>query len=136
MQRKPKFRLAVQASVFFAAAILSQAVAAQDLPTVKPGKLTVAFNGDLPQTGYQNGKMIGIDGEIVEWIAESLGLKIETALMDFAAEIASVQAGRVDLMHGSVGWSEKRAEIMLMTDPIYYFRQYVTQRAGSTMCSF
>jgi ABC-type amino acid transport substrate-binding protein len=103
---------------------------------VEPGKLTVAFNGDMPQTGYQNGKMIGLDGEIVQYIADSLGLEIKPALMEWSAEIASVQAGRVDLMHGSMGWSDKRAEIMLMTDPIYYFRQYATQKVGSEMCSF
>jgi cystine transport system substrate-binding protein len=131
-----RWTFVISAAALVGAALLSLPAGAQGLPTVKPGSLTVAFNGDMPQTGFQNGRMIGLDGEIVQWIAESLGLKIEPALMEFSAEIASVQSGRVDLMHGSVGWNDKRAEVMLMTDPIYYFRQYATQKVGSNMCSF
>ncbi|SFH44177.1 transporter substrate-binding domain-containing protein [Pseudomonas sp. NFACC45] len=53
------------------------------LETVEPGSLTIAFSGDMPGTGYQDGRMVGYDGEIIQQISESLGLKIKPALMEW-----------------------------------------------------
>lgn len=78
------------------------------------GKLTVAFTGDMPGSGWQDGKLIGYDGEIMQRIADELGLKVQPALMEWSGTIASVQAGRVDVMLGTMGWTEKRTKIMAM----------------------
>lgn len=43
---------------------------AADLELVKPGSLLVAYNGDMPGTGAKDGKLIGLDGEIMQWIGE------------------------------------------------------------------
>jgi len=90
-------------------------------------KLTVAFTGDMPGSGWQDGKMIGYDGEIMERIAEKLGLKIEPALMEWSGTIASVEAGRVDVMLGTMGWTEKRTKIMTLSEPIHYFKNGIMQ---------
>ncbi len=107
--------------------------AAAELETVKPGKLVVAFNGDMPGTSWENGKLIGIDGEIMQWIADSLGLEVEPALMEWSAEIASVKSGRVDIMHGMMGWTKQRSEIMNVTDPIYYAGTRINQRKSTNI---
>ena len=109
-------------------------VIAADFTTVENGKLTVAFNGDMPGTGYQDGKLIGVDGEIMQMVADKLGLTVVPALMEWSAEIASVKAGRVDIMHGMMGWREERAEVMTLSDPIYYFRATIAQRSDSELC--
>ena len=44
------------------------------LDTVEPGSLTIAFSGDMPGTGYQDSKMVGYDGEILQQISEKLGM--------------------------------------------------------------
>src|SRR4051812_2002521 len=59
--------------------------------TIKPGTLIVAFNGDMLGTSWENGKLIGVDGELLQWIADELKLKIEPAVMEFSAEIGSIQ---------------------------------------------
>lgn len=105
-------------------------VGAADVKTIKTGKLIVAFNGDMPGTGWQDGKLIGLDGEIMQWIADELGLKVEPALMEWSAEIASVKAGRVDIMHGMMSWSATRTKVLAMTDPIYYVKAMITQKKG------
>ena len=43
--------------------------------------MIVAFNGDMPGTGWQDGHLIGLDGELMQWVVEGLGLKVEPALM-------------------------------------------------------
>jgi polar amino acid transport system substrate-binding protein len=97
------------------------------LETVEPDTLTIAFSGDMPGTGYQDGKMIGYDGEILQQIAEKLGLKVKPALMEWSGTIASVQAKRVDVMAGTMGWTEQRSKIMSLSDPIHYFKNGITQ---------
>lgn len=97
------------------------------LETVEPGSLTIAFTGDMPGTGYQDSRMVGYDGEILQQISEKLGLKVKPALMDWASTIASVQANRVDVMAGTMGWTAQRAKIMTVSDPIHYFKNGITQ---------
>ena len=105
-------------------------VCAGDLELIKPGKLIVAFNGDMPGTGWQDGQLIGLDGELMMWVAKELGLEVEPALMEWSAEIASVKARRVDIMHGMMGWNTKRAKVISMSDPVYYQRANITQKKG------
>lgn len=91
------------------------------------GKLTVAFTGDMPGSGWQDGKLIGYDGEIMQKIADRLGLKVQPALMEWSGTIASVQSGRVDVMLGTMGWTQKRTEIMSLSQPIHYFKNGIMQ---------
>ena len=119
---------------FIATGTHSFTVSAAEFTLVEDGKLTVAFNGDMPGTGYQDGKLIGVDGEIMQLVADRLELKVVPALMEWSAEIASVKSGRVDIMHGMMGWRKSRAEVMTLSDPIYYFRATIAQRADSSLC--
>lgn len=111
--------------------LLGHDAEAAEYETIKPGKLVVAFNGDMPGTSWQNGKLIGLDGEILQRIADELGLKIEPALMEWSAEIASVTSGRADIMLGMMGWTPQRAEVMNVTDPLYYAGTRVTQKKST-----
>jgi ABC-type amino acid transport substrate-binding protein len=103
------------------------AVPAFALETVEPGSLTIAFSGDMPGTGYQDSRMVGYDGEILQQVSEHLGLKVKPALMEWSGTIASVQAKRVDVMAGTMGWTEQRSKIMALSDPIHYFKNGITQ---------
>jgi polar amino acid transport system substrate-binding protein len=120
--------LAALLATFAAACSLAGAAAAQSLETVEPGSLTIAFPGDMPGTGFQDGKMVGYDGEILQRVADALKLKVKPALMEWSGTIASVQAKRVDIMAGTMGWTEQRSKIMTLSDPIHYFKNGITQR--------
>lgn len=106
-------------------------VGCKNAELIKPGKLIVAYNGDMPGTGFKDGKLTGVDGELMMWIAEQLGLEVEPALMEWAAEIESVQARRVDVMHGMMGWLKHRTEVIAITDPIYYAGTLITQKKAT-----
>jgi polar amino acid transport system substrate-binding protein len=106
---------------------MASAPIANAFELAEQGKLTVAFTGDMPGSGWQDGKLIGYDGEIMQRIADKLGLKIQPALMEWSGTIASVQAGRVDVMLGTMGWTEKRTKIMTLSEPIHYFKNGIMQ---------
>ena len=71
------------AAVFAAITVFSTIAVAADYKLVESGKLTTAFNGDMPGTSYVNGKLIGVDGEIMQKVAERMGLVVEPALMEY-----------------------------------------------------
>lgn len=119
--------LSAWAAALLAACLLTTGAQAQALDVIKPGELTIAFTSDMPGTGYQDGKMIGYDGEILQRIADKLRLKVKPALMEWSGTIASVQSRRVDVMAGTMGWTEQRSKIMTLSDPIHYFKNGITQ---------
>lgn len=125
--RAPRVLMSAVAAVLLAA---SGPAPADELELVEPGKLIVAFNGDMPGTSWdkEKGRLIGLDGELMHWVADQLGLEVEPALMEWAAEIASVEARRVDAMHGMMGWNEDRTKVINITDPIYYGGANITQK--------
>ncbi len=135
--RGTKSSLGLTRSVFIAAVALtlgaqvSSPAKAGELELIEPGKMIVAFNGDMPGTGWQDGKLIGLDGELMQWLVESLDLEVEPALMEWAAEIASIKARRVDIMHGMMGWNDQRIKVINISDPIYYGGANITQKKSN-----
>lgn len=114
-------------ALLLAASVSATGARAQALDSLEPGVLTIAFTGDMPGTGYQDGKMVGYDGEILQRIADKLKLKVKPALMEWSGTIASVQSRRVDIMAGTMGWTEQRSKIMTLSDPIHYFKNGIAQ---------
>jgi polar amino acid transport system substrate-binding protein len=107
---------------------LSVSAQAEPPPTVEPGKLTVAFTGDMPMTSWKDGKLIGTDGGLLAAFAERLGLEIVPAQMEWSATIQSVNQRKVDVMLGAMNWSKERADILAITDPIYYLSAMLVQK--------
>jgi polar amino acid transport system substrate-binding protein len=122
-----RIRIAALLATLLGAFAAAAPAAAQTVETIEKGALTIAFTGDMPGTGYQDGKMVGYDGEILQRISEAAKLKVKPALMEWSGTIASVQAKRVDVMAGTMGWTEQRSKIMTLSDPIHYFKNGITQ---------
>ena len=113
-------------------------VQAQAAPpkTVEPGKLTIGINGDMPMTSVKDGKLIGTDGELIAAIAGKLGLEVNVVQMEWSALIQATKQGKVDLMLGSMGWTKERSQVMLLSDPIYYFGTFLLQKKTSSYSTF
>jgi polar amino acid transport system substrate-binding protein len=94
--------------------------AAAGLGTIDAGKLKVAIEPYMPYTDMKDGRMVGLDAEILQAAAANLGLTIEPEMTDFKGMLNSVQSGRADVTIGGIGWSAERAEKGLFTDPVYY----------------
>lgn len=109
---------------------------AQEIETVVPGTLTIGMLGDMPMTGHKDGKVIGTDGDLAVQIADTLGLKVESLSLEWSSLIQATQQGQVDVLIGSVGWTEDRSKVMLLSDPIYYFGTLLIQKKENNWNTF
>ena len=121
-----------------AVAVTSWAGAAWAAPpkTIEPGKLTVGFNGDMPMTSWKDGQLIGTDGALLAMMAKNLGLEVKPQQMEWSALIQATKQGKVDIMLGSMGWTKERTQVMLLTDPIYYFGTFLLQPKSTSYSTF
>src|SRR5205814_3726916 len=93
---------------------------AAGLDTIDKGVVKVAVEPYMPYTDVKNGKLVGLDAEILQEAAGNLGLKVEFNVTDFKGMLGGVQSHRNDITIGGVGWGKERAEKGLFTDPVYY----------------
>jgi ABC-type amino acid transport substrate-binding protein len=105
---------------------------AAKLDTLEPGKLKVAVQSYMPYTAVRGGKIVGLDGEIIEAAAKKLGLEVQPQLTDFNGMLGGVQSRRVDVTVGGVAWSEERQKQGLFTDPPYYSPPAMGVQSGKT----
>jgi polar amino acid transport system substrate-binding protein len=120
-ERLAKVGLAV--SVSFGLGLLAvgpQSAQADNLETLKPGVLQVAIEPYMPYTELKDGKLVGLDSDILVAIADKLGLKLEVNVTDFPGMLAAVQSQRADITIGGIAWSDARRKVGLFTDPPYY----------------
>jgi ABC-type amino acid transport substrate-binding protein len=102
------------------------------LDTIDAGKLKVAVASYMPYTAVKGDQIVGLDGEIIESIADKLGLEVQPQLTDFNGMLGGVQSHRVDITVGGVAWSEERQQQGLFTDPPYYSPPAMGVRSGKT----
>jgi ABC-type amino acid transport substrate-binding protein len=105
---------------------------APQLDTLQPGKLKVAVESYMPYTALRGGKLVGLDSEILDTVAERLGLEVEPQLTDFNGMLGGVQSHRVDITVGGVAWSKERQAQGLFTDPPYYSPPAMGVRSGKS----
>jgi polar amino acid transport system substrate-binding protein len=114
------------------AATAGASATTSNLPTIKPGVLTVAIEPYAPYTEVKGDKMVGFDADIINAVAGQLGLRVKVEVTDFAGMLAGVQSGRYDITVGGVAWTAKRAASGLFTDPPYYSPPAMAVRSGKT----
>jgi polar amino acid transport system substrate-binding protein len=90
------------------------------LDTISAGTIKVAIEPYMPYTAMKDGKMVGLDAEILQAVATKLNLKIEPQVTDFNGMLGNVQSRRVDISIGGIAWTKDRAKVGLFTDPPYY----------------
>ena len=56
--------------------------------------------------------------------------------MDWAALIEATKQGKLDVMHGAMGWIEPRTKIMILSEPIYYFGTLLAQKEENNFSTF
>ena len=99
--------------------------AAPEEPAAADGEFTTATEGVLimatnaafpPYEFYEGDKIVGIDAEVAEAIAEKLGLTLQIEDMAFDSIIAAVQSGKVDMGMAGMTVTEERLESINFTD--------------------
>jgi polar amino acid transport system substrate-binding protein len=89
------------------------------IPIPKSGKRLVlgASAEDLPYVSVINGEYVGFDIELIRRFAERNKYNLEIISMNFSSLLASLAAGKVDLIADGIAISRERAKMINFSDP-------------------
>lgn len=94
------------------------------------GKLVMATNAAFkPYEYYEDGKIVGLDAEMAQAIADKLGMELEIVDMDFDAIINAVQSGKADIGVAGMTVTEERLKSIDFTDTYAKSKQVIIVRA-------
>lgn len=86
--------------------------------TKTKGVLVMATNAYFPPYEYyDNGKIVGIDVDIAQAIADKLGLKLQIQDMAFDSIITAVQTGKADIGLAGITVTDTRKKSVNFSDP-------------------
>lgn len=94
------------------------------------GKLVMATNATFkPYEYYEDKKIVGIDADIAQAVADKLGMELEIVDMDFDAIINAVQSGKADIGVAGMTVNEERLQTIDFTDTYAKAKQVIIVRA-------
>ena len=126
-------------SVLLAAAVLFSATWARSEDTLEKVKKAGVLkwgadpSGGAPYVFFDPkdpDKIIGFEVDIMDKLAEHLGVKHEIVKSDWAALLDNMKSKRTDLVMNGVEINEDRKKVVAFTEPYYVYEQQLTVRAG------
>jgi polar amino acid transport system substrate-binding protein len=109
--------------------------AATHLGAIKQaGVIKVGTSADYPpyESVDSNGNKVGFDIELMNEVANRLGLKVEWVDMPFDSLIAAVQEGKIDASISCFNYSEERDKVVDFSDAYYTSEDAFTVADGFT----
>lgn len=104
--------------------------------TVTNGVLTMATNAYFPPYEYYEGdKIVGIDAEIAQAVADKLGLTLKIEDMEFDSIITAVQTGKADMGLAGMTVTEERKQNVNFSDTYATGVQVVIVPEGSDIAT-
>lgn len=110
-------------AALFVAAGFSAAASADTLSDVKAkGTVTIGVKADSKPWGYldSSGTVIGMELDLAQDIADRLGVKLETVIVQSSNRIQFLEQGRVDLLIATMYDTPPRRRVIDMVQPHYY----------------
>lgn len=85
--------------------------------TINEGKLIMATNAEFPPYEYYEGdKIVGIDAEVAQLLADKLGLELEIKDIDFNSIVPGVQSNKYDIGMAGMTVTEDRLKKVSFSD--------------------
>ena len=104
--------------------------------TTAKTELVMATNATFPPYEFYEGeKIVGIDAEIAEKIAEKLGMTLKIQDTEFGSIIAGVQTGKYDFAAAGMTVTEDRLEQVNFTQSYATGIQSIIVKEGSTIAT-
>lgn len=99
-------------------------------------KLTVGTNSEFPPFEYQeNGKVVGIDMDIMKAIADKVNMELVIMDMDFDALPTALSTGQIDCIAAGFSADPTREESMDFSDSYYKASQSILVPADSSIAT-
>lgn len=97
------------------------------------GLLTVATNATYPPYEYyENGRVVGIDIDIMQAVCDILGMQMKVEDMNFDAVVTSVQTGKADVGAAGLTVTKERLRNVLFTQEYTDSRQMLIVKDDSS----
>ncbi len=111
----------IRMSVICASLAMSVVAEARTIEEIKAsGKLIVATETAYPPFTYtQNGKRTGLDVELMEAVAQKMGVKVEWKVLSFDVLLVGLAQNRWDMAVSSIGITPTRAKAVTFANPEY-----------------
>ena len=98
------------------------------------GTLTMGTNAEFPPYEYyENNKIIGIDVDIMQAIADKLGMELKIEDMAFDSIIPAVSTGKIDVGAAGFTVTEERKKNVNFTDTYATSKQVIIVRDGNAV---
>jgi polar amino acid transport system substrate-binding protein len=115
----------IKVVVLFMAVVfmLGQAVQADVVDDIKArGKLIVGVKADYKPYGFRDpsGKIVGIEPELAQDVADMLGVKLELVPVVASNRMEFLKQGKIDLMIATMTDRPDRARMVFILQPNYY----------------
>ena len=102
----------------------------------KDGKLVIATSPDFPPfENLENGEVVGIEIDILNLVAEELGVELVIEQMDFDSVIPGIQAAKFDVGVSGITVTEERKKNVDFSDPYFLASQAIVVTPDSTIAS-
>ena len=77
---------------------------------MEKGEIVVGTAGDMPPLNMtvKSGKVVGLEPELAEYIADAMGVKLKLKTMPFSELLPALEAGRVDIIISGMTITPKR----------------------------
>jgi polar amino acid transport system substrate-binding protein len=83
-------------------------------------RLVMGLSADYPPFEFKkNGEVVGLDVDVAQAIAKSLGVSLSIQDMDFSALIPSLQSGRIDFAMAGMTVTEERKKNLEFSDTYF-----------------
>lgn len=100
------------------------------------GTLVMATNAEFPPYEFREGdKIVGIDAEIAQAIADELGMELQIEDMQFDSIIAAVQSGKADLGVAGMTITEDRLATVNFSTPYTQAAQVIIVKEDSQVAT-
>ena len=97
-------------------------------------KLVVATSPDFPPfESLEGGEVVGIEVDILNKIAEKMGMELDIQQMDFDSVIPGVQAGKFDVGMSGITVTDKRKENVDFSSVYFMAAQAIVVADGSSI---
>ena len=108
----------------------------QKKDVARTGKLVVATNAEFPPYEYVNdGKIVGIDMDIMQAVCDELGFDMEIENMAFDSILPAIQSGKADVGAAGMTVTEDRKQNVDFSDSYTTSKQVIIINKGTSAIS-
>ncbi len=102
---------------------------------VVKGKIINGIDANFPPFAYidKTGTASGFDVEVMNWIANDIGVEVTHQPTDWSGIVQSLVTGKIDIVASGMSITEQRAKMVDFSKPYWIIKQLIVAQKDSTL---